>query len=232
MGMEEASRIIVLIQLQPIFILVLSLLFRDDVITGQQYAGFALIFVAAVAVSIQRKEGDESSKGGWQLSSALVWMLAATFIWSVGAILSDIVFGGFPEATRNSFETLMVSIGWSSVGYALGGLILYLIFPPVRNAFNHAWRTVPIMRAMPVVAVEGLFIARQWFYFSAISLGPVALVNVVGSTQVLWGVLLGWGLTLLAPNIFKETITRNELLYKGAWAMVMFIGILLLGSVY
>ena len=64
-------------------------------------------------------------------------------------------------------------------------------------------------------------------HFVALSLGPVALISVVSSINVFFAILFGWILTLIAPAVFKEGISRDELLHKAVWAIVLFVGIVL-----
>src|SRR5688500_10113521 len=74
---DEASKIIVLIQMQPVIVLLLSLVFLNDTISVQQLIGFVLILGAAVAISLNRGES-----GGFKLSAAFYLILLCDFIWA------------------------------------------------------------------------------------------------------------------------------------------------------
>jgi uncharacterized membrane protein len=50
---EDASSVIVLIQMQSVFVLVLSILFLGESLTLTQFIGFALILAAAVGISLK-----------------------------------------------------------------------------------------------------------------------------------------------------------------------------------
>ncbi|MEO1645064.1 MAG: hypothetical protein AAFR67_07740, partial [Chloroflexota bacterium] len=78
-----------------------------------------------------------------------------------------------------------------------------------------------------LASVESIFILRQIFLLQALTLGPVAIVSVIGSLNVFFAVILGWVLTLWRPSVFKEDIRRQTLTRKFIWAAVAFVGILL-----
>lgn len=229
MAADDASSIIVLAQLQPVVVLVMSTLFLNEHISTVQLIGFVCILVAAVALSINRPKDIPAARRGLrgrlpQVSGAFWLMLMAAFMWGASTVVADAAIGTFVT----DFETLAISIGYSSIGYAIGGALLFLLVPPVRRSFM---KTVPHtngMMLLSVTGVEGMFVARQFIYFSAISLGPVALVAVIGSTGVFFGIVLGLMLTLLLPSIFQEDIRRSTLLRKSVWAAVMFLGLILL----
>src|SRR5262245_37719092 len=65
MGRDEASKVIVLMQMQPVMVLILSFIFLNETISAQQLAGFLLILGAAVAISLNQEQG-----GSFRLSAA------------------------------------------------------------------------------------------------------------------------------------------------------------------
>lgn len=210
---EEASKIIVLLQMRPMMVLVLSLIFLNEVITPEQLLGFVLILGAAVGISLNR-----SDIGGFKLSRAFWMLLIVDLMWSVSIVLFKFV------VSASQFEKVL---SWQSWGIALGGLTLYLFVPLFRHAFNRNVVTVR-RRAFGLVFVnETTFVVANLLGFMAVALGPVALVSVLGSTQIFFGIVLGWLLTTLAPTKFRENVTREGLLTKAALALMLFGGIVL-----
>lgn len=215
---DEASKIIVLIQMQPVIVLVLSLVFLNDTISAQQLIGFVLILGAAVAISLNREVG-----GGFKLSAAFYLILLCDFIWAGSLVLFKFVSG------ENQFEALLPYESW---GLAFGDLLLYLFVPSIRNAFHQNIKVVS-RRALGYLAVnEVFFVAAKLFGLTAVALGPVAMVSVLGSSQVFFGVILGAIFTLLFPTIFSEDISWRNLARKGLLALVMFGGILLVSEIF
>ncbi len=207
---EEASRIVVLIQTMPLLVLILSVIFLREVISPLQLAGFFLILLSAIGISIDHRSGL------LRLSPAFYLQLLANLAWAVSAVLLKFVM-----ATNSFFEI----VSYESWGYALGGLTLWIAFPAIRQAFLNSLKTAGAKAVSIVFLNEGFVVIAKLLGVLAISLGPVALVSVVGSTQVFFGILYGWVLTLLFPAIFKEDIRAGNLFRKAMLAVVMFAGI-------
>jgi len=213
-GRDEASKIIVLIQMQPVMVLVLALIFLNETISAQQFLGFVLILGAAVAVSLNRGEGR------FGLSASFWIILLVDLIWSSSVVLFKFV------AVENDFAALLPYESW---GLAFGDVGLYLFVPSIRRAFHENLRIVSRQALGFLMVNESIFVVAKLLTLTAVALGPVALVSVLGSTQVFFGVLLGAILTSFAPAIFKEDISRQNLARKAALALLMFGGIVLVG---
>lgn len=206
---EETSKVIVLIQLQPIMVLTLAFLLLNETITAQQMVGFVLILGAVLALSVRKGMGGIPR-------STLLPLILVNFLWSLSVVLFKFV------TEDGEFSRLLSYESW---GLALGGLLIYMFFPPVRRAFHENIRQVP-RNTLGVIAVnETIFVAAKLMTLAAVALGQPALVSVLGGTQVFFGIVAGWVLTVVAPTVYKENITRSELLRKGAVAIVLFIGI-------
>nr|MBA3869332.1 hypothetical protein [Anaerolineae bacterium] len=131
-------------------------------------------------------------------------------------------------AGGDHFERFLPYESW---GLALGGLLIYLLVRPVRVAFHESLRTIP-RKALAIIAVnETIFLCAKLLTLAAVALGPAALVSVLGGTQVFFGVIAGWILTMIAPSVYNENIARSELLRKGLVAIVLFIGIALVAGI-
>ncbi len=210
LSMEETSKVIVLIQIQPVMVLVLSFLLLHETITAIQFVGFILILGAAITLSAKR------GMGGIQFSKILWMLLIVNFVWSLSVVLFKFV------ANDDHFERFLPYESW---GFALGGLLIYLFVRSVRDAFHESLRTIP-KQALGIIAVnETIFLSAKLLTLAAVALGPTALVSVLGGTQVFFGIVAGWILTVLVPSIYREEIARPDLIRKGAIALVLFAGI-------
>ncbi len=207
---EDTSQIIVLYQMTPVLVLVLSFIFLQEHISPEQLLGFVLILGAAVGVSLKQGEGSV-----W-LSRAFWLVFLACLMVAVSAVLFKFV------VDANTFVEVMAYGNW---GLGLGGLILYLLFPGIRGPFNQSLRTVRKTALGIIFFNQGLFVLAKFVQFLAISLGPVSLVSVVGSTQTFFGILAGWLLTAMAPAAFHEDVRAATLLKKGLFGLMMFVGV-------
>ena len=210
---EEASKVLILIQFSPVIVLILSALFLKETISLQQLAGFLLILIGTIGVTVKKQDLTFS------LSPTFLFMLLATLCWSSSSVLFKFVIDS------NSFIKV---VSYESWGMGIGGVILYLSFPSIRNAFHRINKTIS-KKALTVIFInEGLYVASRLLTFLALSMGSVALVTVVESTSVFFGIILGWILMLFAPKIFHEDTTKEGLMKKFLLAITVFIGIMLI----
>jgi uncharacterized membrane protein YdcZ (DUF606 family) len=61
----------------------------------------------------------------------------------------------------------------------------------------------------------------------ALVLAPLSLVHAIGSTTTLFVFIFGIALTLLFPRLGQESLSRRELLQKGAAAVLVAAGVAL-----
>jgi hypothetical protein len=124
-----------------------------------------------------------------------------------------------------SFTKILPYESW---GIGIGGIILFLLFPGIRKAFLKSIKTLKKPTIGILLGNEAVFVSAKAITFLAYSLGPVALVSVLGGTQVFFGIIYGIFLTLLFPKIFKEDIDKNTLIKKGILGFGVLVGIILM----
>ncbi len=209
---EETSIIIILTQLMPVFVLAMSYLFLGETITLKQMFGFILLLSSAILASFKK------GKKGFRLSTTIFYMLAANILWAIPYILIKYV------STSIAFPSL---IAYESFGISLGGLLLLLFIPKIKIAFTTTLYKIKKPVLGLVFLNECLFLGVKTLTYLAVTLGPAALVSVLGSTQIFFGIMLGVVLTLLAPKIFKENFSKQSVLKKGILGLLAFIGVVL-----
>ena len=248
---EEASRVIVLNQLTPLLILVGSVVLLGAQFAGWQIVGFFIILIAAIGISVRPVRGAATrSVGGaavvgdgqaalhgevtrWyslarlrrmRLSPALMLAVLAGLFWSSSALIIDVAVSDYVR----DFGTLTISVAYASIGYALGGGLMYLLVPSVRRQFAQVQQRLAWRDLLPMLLIEGTFVVRQFVFYQAVLLSEIALVAIVGSTQPLFGLILGAGLTLLVPRFYGEDISRAALVQKAVWVALMVVGLLMI----
>lgn len=212
---HEASNITILFQTQPVITLILSFLFLKDAITGSQLLGFFLILLATTGISLSKEQVK------FKLSSAFILILLANIFWAIASVV-------FKYVSESSSFSKMIS--FESWGIALGGLILYIFFPTYSEAFKRTQKKVRRVALALILFNEGGFLVGRFFTYLAISIGPVALVSVIGGTQVFFSILFGFFLTLIAPKIFKENISKVGLSKKIIMSSLILAGLWLVQS--
>lgn len=143
-------------------------------------------------------------------------MVLVDLAWAGGTVLFKFVVGA------GEFSKVVAYESW---GWALGGALLFLILPPVRTAFITTTKSLKKTALAIVFGNEFLYLVSKLLTFLAISLGPVAIVSVISGTQVLFAVVFGWILAIVAPEIFKEDISRKNLAKKFILGCITIIGL-------
>ena len=185
---DDISKVIILFQLGPIFVLVLSFLFLEDVLTGNHFIGFLFLLSAGVIVSYKKVNST------FKLSKAFYLMLMATILSAISLVLAKYIFS--ITSFWSAFLWLRVS-GFTA--------LLVLLLPSARNDAAKTFKQM-----MP--KIKGLMAFKMLIDFSAfvflgyaILNGPVSLVTALGSSALPTFVFI---LTLFCsicfPNLIKE----------------------------
>ena len=213
MSLTDASKVIIILQTIPVFTLVMSFIFLGDRITLPQLVGFVLIMGASLLAS-----GEKDGLLKIKLDKIFWLMVGSNLLFAISWVLFKFV------VEQNSFIKL---ISFENFGWALGGGLLLVVFPAIRKSFLTTAKSLPKFAMGLIFGNEILFVVSKLIGFLAVSLGPVSLVSVLSGSQVFFGVLLGWVLTLTAPKIFKEDISVKSLVTKFALAGAMVVGVIL-----
>lgn len=209
---EETSVIIIMLQLIPVMVLIMSYLFLGDTITFKQLIGFVLLFISSLLASLKK------TRGAFKFSNVILLMLAADILWALPYIFIKNV------STSINFSSL---IAYESIGVFLGGILMLFFVPKIRTAFVKTIRQIKKPVLGLVFLNESIFLTDKALTYLAVTLGPVALVSILGSTQIFFGLLLGILLTMLLPKVFKEDLSKNSLFKKGLLGLLAFVGIIL-----
>lgn len=209
---EETSLIIIMIQLVPVIVLLLSYFFLGETITNKQLIGFILLFLSSLFVSFKKE------KNKFKLSNAIFYMLVADILWAL-----PYIFIKYASASI-SFRSL---IAYESLGVFIGGVMLLLFIPKIKQAFSKTVSKIKQSVLGLVLVNECLFLGGKILTYMAVSIGPAALVSVLGSTQIFFGIILGIILSVLIPGVFKEDLSFKGFLKKGVFGTMAFAGIIL-----
>lgn len=209
---EEASVVAPLFQATTIFTFLLAWLFLGETLTWKSVAGIALIIVGVLLLSLDRSLGLHRFK-----TKLVLGMLACTFILA----LTSVIFKYY--ALRDEFWTTTF---WTFVGEALFGLGI-LAIPRYLSQFRLLLKTntgalLGVNGANELINLGGGLGVRY-----ATMLAPVALVSAISSTTTLFVFAIGTLLTLCAPRLSHEDLSRGNLARKAVAALVVTAGVLL-----
>jgi len=209
---EEASVVAPLFQTATIFSFVLAWLLLGEMLSWKSGAGLALIIAGVLFLSLDRAVGVRRLK-----TRTVLGMLACTFILALTAVIFKFY------AVRDEFWTTTF---WTFVGEALFGIAILMI-PAYRRQFVDLVKTntgalLGVNGANELINLGGGLGVRY-----ATMLAPVALVSAISSTTTLFVFAFGTLLTLFAPHLSHEDLSRRNLTRKGVAAAVVTAGVLL-----
>jgi len=213
---HDATVVAPFFQASPLFGYALGYIVLGERLSGMQIAGGALIVIGVLFVSIgpgaRRRE-----RVRWQLAAL---MLTCGFLLS----LATLIFKVF--AVREEFWTTTF---WMFAGEAVFGAA-FLSIGFYRRQFARLLRAntaalLGVNASNELINLGGALGNRY-----ALVLAPLSLVQAVGSTTTLFIFALGVLLTLFFPKLSQEDLSRRELLRKGAAAVLVAIGVVLVSK--
>jgi uncharacterized membrane protein len=210
---EEASVVAPLFQTSVLWGALLAYLFLGETLTPLEFVGAALIVGGALILSLDASWSFRRIKGRF-----ILLMLACTFVLA----LSSVIFKFF--AVNGDYWSTTF---WTYAGEALFGAALLLV-PAYFKQFVSLMRTntgpmLGVNAANELINLGGSLGVRY-----ALLLAPVALVQALSSTTTLLIFFFGVLLTLVAPSLGREDLSRKNLLQKGAAALCVAAGVWLI----
>lgn len=207
---EDISKVIILYQLGPIFVLVLSFFLLNEALTKNHIVGFSMLLCAGLAVSYKKTDGR------LKISKVFYLMLISMLLSSIGFVTAKYAY------SITSFWSAFLWLRMS--GFTA---LLVLVFPPVgRDA-------IKTFKAMPN-KIKGLMTFKMVIDFSAFVFagyalmnGPTSLVAALSSTVLpLFVFIWASAISIYFPSIIKEDVRKGTLLMKLAAIIFIIIGII------
>lgn len=208
LSFDDVSRLIPLYNLIPILVLIFSYLFLREQLTMQQFIGFILILSGGIILSMQKIK-----KGFFTLRKSAFYMFLSCILYTPVVILFKYALGS--------------SDFWSVLSYQMlgaGATSILLIILGLNRRFQEQTRTLKLSTILLIGASNSMLFTTNLLISYALSLAPVALVSVVGSTQSGFLILEGLILSLWFPNIVKEDTRFSTIFIKILSIVIMIAG--------
>ena len=212
LSIEEASRVVPLWHLSPIFTLILAVIFLNEILTAVRYIAFTLILLGGVLISTRRIGAM------FHISPAVYLMFLSSFLVSVSDVLLK-----FAYSTQIFWQTFLVF----DFGIGLGSISLFIIKNSRKNFSKAVLSYKKVFLLLLFFSVLTGFIGHI-FYNNAILLGPVTLVSVFVSFQSLFVLLIATFLSAKFPLFLKEAIDIKTIGIKLIAIAFMALGLFLL----
>jgi drug/metabolite transporter (DMT)-like permease len=209
---EEATKVIPYYQTIPIFTFILAYLILGETISVNQLIGATIVFLGTVILSTERGGGGRFS----YKKQVAGLMFLAGFCYAVNSV----IFKMF--ALQEGF---WISIFWGIAGKVLLGVIFFLFVKQYRKEFLDLIKTNKLFVMSFNSFNEAVTLLAEGIAAYVTLLVPVVLVAlVIDAFQPVFVFVIGVLLTMFAPKISEESITKNDLLQKGAAILIILIG--------
>lgn len=203
---HEASRVTPFMGgLQPIFVLILALIFLGERLDTKSLIAFFVIILGTIVISWQSGKTNKKS---------YMMAIISTALFAISYTINKYIF------IEQDFISGFV---WTRVGAFLGALVLLLwaqnrkdIVAEVRKPKEHAGKLFLFGQSAGALS----FILVN--YAIAIS-SSVAMVNALRGTEYVFLLLIVLALSKRFPHLLKEKVTGDTLMQKVT-AMVLIIG--------
>lgn len=210
---NDASIVVVMFQLIPVFSYILALVFFKENLALQQIIGSIIIILSAVLISFDFEE--KNNKGKWL---ALILMTLSSLFYATYFFLFDI---GIRNSSYNSCAF------WFQIGFLILGIILICI-KSYRTTFINAIKNNGKKYFSLNITNEVInLIANLLVNFANVTI-PLALANVLNGFQGAFVFILGVVGIKLLPKYFKENMSRKIVVQKISCILLSIIGLIIM----
>jgi uncharacterized membrane protein len=207
---EDASVVVPLYQLIPVFTYLLSLVFLHEVLTTKQILASLLVILGAITLSL-----DLTHKLPKIKVKILGLMILACFIIAAQSVAFKYV------ALNSSYWS---STFWNYIGSGVTGLLLYFFVKSYRTTFNGLIKSRNLGYLSILSLSEGLNVVASVIFRYATLIAPVTLVWVINGFQPAFIFIIGVVVTLFFPFIAQESLVKRNLIQKISALILIFLG--------
>ena len=210
---NDASIVVVMFQMIPVFSYFLALILFKENLTIKQIIGSLIIIFSAIIISIDFEKKNNNKK-----FNALLLMTLSSLLYSIYFILFDFA------VRHDSYNSCAF---WYQIGFLIMGIVLICI-KSYRTTFIKAIKENGKMY-FSINAVNEFItiIANMLVHFANITI-PIALVNVLDGFQGGFVFVLGALGVKFLPKYFKEDLSKKVVLQKISCIILSIVGLFVL----
>jgi len=210
---NDASIVVVMFQLIPVFSYILALIFFNENLTIQQIIGSIIIILSAVIISFDFEEKNNNSK-----FQALLLMIFSSLLYAIYFILFDVAI------RHSSYNSCAF---WYQVGFILIGIVLMCV-KSFRTTFIKAIKTNGNRYLSLNVTNEAINLwANLLVNFANVTI-PIAIANILNGFQGAFVFILGVIGVKLLPKYFKEDLRRKIVIQKVGCIVLSVVGLVVM----
>lgn len=210
---NDASIVVVMFQMIPVFSYILALIFFKEILTIKQIIGSIIIIFSAVIISYDFEEKNNKSK-----LKALLLMVFASLLSAIYYILFDVAL------RNNEYNSCAF---WFQASLLVIGIIL-LCFKNYRTTFIKAIKNNGKTYLSLNITNEILnLIAHLCVNLANVTI-PIAIANVSNGFQTIFVFILGALGTKILPKYFKENLNKKVVIQKTSCIVLSIIGLIVM----
>ena len=211
---DEISKIAIMFQLVPVFVLALSVIFLNEMLTSKRLAGFFILLVAGIIVSYKKT----NAKFG--INKAFYYILASAFLLGISWITSKHIL-----SVTNFWNGFM----WFRITTIPA--LFFLFFPKVRREFSNGFKKMKDnTRKLLAIKIIADFLAAVFIEY-ALFIGPASLVSSLSASLTpLFVFIFALAISLCLPKIMKEEIGARSIFLKFIAISMVAVGIFMINS--
>lgn len=213
MECEEPTRVLLFMQLMPIFTLAIAYFSIGERLGMQQLLAFFILLAGGGLAGLKKLEG------AWRFSKAFWFMAAASLMWAA----TDVMFKKFQADFSGFFSAFSIYIS----GNLLASFVLPVFVKDRKNLiekFVHLPLKAWIFLGLSVV----IGISGSIAFAYALKLGAASLTSVILGIQPLLVFIFGIILARFIREITKEDVSAKSLLIKAGSFALIILGLALL----
>ncbi|MEK7544603.1 MAG: EamA family transporter [Patescibacteria group bacterium] len=209
---EEVSRVMLLGQSMPVFVLFLSFLFLGETLTLSQILGFlVLLFAGFLSVA-------KFSVSGKFFSDATIWAISAVLMWAISNTLLAYIMRSVPSG--------QMLLPWSYIGSSLSAVVV-CFFPTVRKEFS--WKSFSWLRNRHGFWLFMLSVLPTvpgfYFFFRAFAVGKASLITVALGVQPFFVSFFLFLLGFFFVSVPREDYAFRPMMIKMSAFVLSIVGL-------
>ena len=207
LAVEEVSRVIPLLQLTPVFVLILSSLVLHEALKPQDYVAFGLLVLGGTLFAIRLTKGI-------RISLAFYLMILSSFLLALYSVALKYLF------SMQDFYTIFI---WVQIAGFIA-FFQFIPFKPFRSSLITTYKITSRQIGVILVAEQAVAYVSVFAYNYAIAHGPITLISSVGATQPLFVLLFATILSYRFPRVLREELTKMDVVLKVLGLIAIFAG--------
>ena len=204
---EEASNISAFLRLIPVFVLILGFLFLNERLEVKEYSGIFLLILGSFGMSM-------GAKSEFRISKSFFLMLGASFFYASWMVIAKYLL---------NFSDYFTILFYGMLGLSVFS-ILTLLSGEYRKQINLLTKKHPFKPLFLYALATVSNLGGEVTALVALSSGFASFVSALQASQILFSMIFGIVLTLTAPYLLKEEITKAALNRKVIFIIVIVIG--------